>query len=76
MVATRCHILTKNTPNSILAGALSQTPLEGAYSAPPDPPGRGGEGTEEGEGRVGKEKRWEEGRGGTEVAAASGPIGS
>jgi len=54
----------QNTLNSISAGATPQTPLEGAYGAPPYPLAackgtytfkRGGRGTGE-EGRAGKER--------------------
>jgi len=72
IVATRCHILRLNAPNLISAGAPSQTPLGGAYHAPPDHlaglrgptskdrEGREGrEGEEKGKGRTGRE--WEGG---------------
>jgi len=37
IVATRCHILRLNAPNSISAGAPPQTPLGELTALPPDP---------------------------------------
>ena len=70
MVATRCHILRKNTPNSISAGALPRPP--GSLQHSPEPiaglkgslllrKGRGGDGREK---REGQGRRWEKGTGG------------
>ena len=37
IIATEASILVQNAPKSLAAGASPQTPLGGAYSAPPDP---------------------------------------
>jgi len=36
IIATRSDVKAKNAPNSISAGAQPQTPLGGAYRAPPN----------------------------------------